>query len=49
MKVDLKLGKSISSNGRRRCYIIINDVFYVRIIGKLFGELNEYLKGVDKR
>lgn len=40
MKAEIALEKGITS---KKCYIVINDEFYIRISKKLFNELYDYL------
>ena len=42
MKVDLSLGKNITDTDA--CYVVINDVFYIRIEKDLWYQLASYLK-----
>lgn len=45
MKAEIALEKGITSG---KCYIVINDTFYVRISKKLFEELYDYLFNKEK-
>ena len=42
MKVNLYLEKTII--GKKNYYIVVNEVFYIKINKKIFNELADYLK-----
>lgn len=43
MKVDLSLEKNIITN-TDACYVVINDVFYIKVKKDLWYQLASYLK-----
>lgn len=43
MTVDIKTAHTFIGNDKEKCYVIINDTFYIKVRKKVFDELNRFL------